>query len=62
MLDHARGEGLAYVVVTTEPGNMASQRVIEANGGVLVERYTRPVQFGGTPGLKYHIPTSGGSP
>jgi predicted acetyltransferase len=62
MLDHARGEGLEYVMVTTEPGNMASQRVIEANGGLLVERYTRPAQFGSTAGLKYQIPTSGVSP
>jgi predicted acetyltransferase len=62
MLHHARGEGLEYVVVTTDPGNMASQRVIEANGGLLVERFNRPAQYGGTAGLKYHIPTPGASP
>jgi predicted acetyltransferase len=48
-------EGLAYVEITTEPENIASQRVIEANGGKLVERFTKPAQFGGTPGLRYRI-------
>ncbi len=62
MLGHARDEGLEHVVVTTEPANAASRRVIEANGGVLVERYVRPAQYGGTVGLKYSIPTAGGAP
>jgi len=62
MLGHARDEGLAQVVITTDPGNMASRRVIEANGGVFVEEYVRPAQYGGTPGLKYRVPTSEASP
>ena len=37
MLHEARAEGLRYVELTTDPDNVASQRVIEANGGVLVE-------------------------
>jgi predicted acetyltransferase len=48
-------EGLRYVEITTDPDNMPSQRVIEANGGVLVERFTRPASLGGTPGLRYRI-------
>jgi predicted acetyltransferase len=51
----ARAEGLRYVEVTTDPDNLASRRTIEKNGGVLIERFTKPVQFGGTPGLRYRI-------
>jgi len=55
LLPEAKAEGLRYVEITTEPENIASQRVIEANGGVLVEHFTKPPQFGGTPGLRYRI-------
>ena len=55
LLPEARAEGLAYVEITTDPDNVASQRVIEANGSVLVERYTKPPQFGSRPGLRYRI-------
>jgi predicted acetyltransferase len=48
-------EGLSYVEITTDPQNLASQRVIEANGGVLCERFVKPPQFGSTPGLRYRI-------
>lgn len=51
----ARAEGLRYVEVTTDPDNVASQRTIEKNGGVLHERFTKPAQFGSTPGLRYRI-------
>ena len=51
----ARAEGLRWVELTTDPDNAASQRTIEANGGVLVERFVKPPQFGGTPGLRYRI-------
>jgi predicted acetyltransferase len=55
MLPHARAERLRYVEITTDPENVASQRVIEANGGVLHERFTKPEQFGSVPGLRYRI-------
>jgi len=55
LLPDARAEGLAWVEITTDPDNVASQRVIEANGGVLVERFTKPPQFGSKPGLRYRI-------
>ena len=58
LLPEARAEGLAYVEITTDPDNAASRRVIEANGGVLVERFTKPPQFGGKPGLRYRIDLS----
>ena len=55
LLPKARAEGLAQVEITTDPANIASQRVITANGGVLVERFNRPAAYGGTPGLRYRI-------
>jgi predicted acetyltransferase len=55
LLPEARAEGLDYVELTTDPENIASQRVIEANGGVLHERFIKPVQFGSTPGLRYRV-------
>lgn len=55
LLPEARLEGLEYVEITTEPSNLASQRVIEANGGVLIGRFTKPAQFGGGEGLRYRI-------
>ncbi|MDP3085101.1 MAG: GNAT family N-acetyltransferase [Rubrivivax sp.] len=51
----ARAEGLRFVELTTDPDNIASQRTIEANGGVLHERFTKPAQYGATPGLRYRI-------
>jgi len=55
LLPEARAEGLSYVEITTDPDNLASQRVIEANGGVLHERFAKPESFGGTTGLRYRI-------
>lgn len=56
MLGHARAEGLEYVELTTDPENEASQKVIAAHGGVLHERFTKPPQYGGKPGLRFRIP------
>ena len=55
MLPRARQEGLAWVDLTTDPSNVASQRVIAANGGVLVERFVKPPQYGGIEGLRFRI-------
>lgn len=55
LLPEARAEGLPFVDITTDPDNMASQRVIAANGGTLVEQFTKPAQFGSKPGLRYRI-------
>ena len=55
-LPEVEGAGLPFVEITTDVGNVASQRVIEANGGRLVERFERPPQFGDGPeGLRYRI-------
>ena len=55
LLLEARAEGLSYVEVTTDPSNHASQRVIQANGGVFVERFNKVAEFGGTPELRFRI-------
>lgn len=55
LLPEARAEGLTYVLLTTDPDNLASQRVIEANGGVLVERFRKLPVYGGTESLRYRI-------
>lgn len=56
LLPEAKAEGLRYVEITTDPDNLASRRVIEANGGVLHERFTKLAMYGGKPGLRYRIP------
>jgi predicted acetyltransferase len=55
MLRDASALGLRYVEITTDPDNIASQRVIEANGGVLVEEFVKPVALGGKRGLRYRV-------
>lgn len=55
LLPRARSRGLPYVEITCDPGNLASRKVIEANGGVLVERFTKTRHHGSTPGLRYRI-------
>jgi predicted acetyltransferase len=55
MLERARDEGLEYVEITTDPDNVASRRVIEVNGGVLIERFRKPAQYGACDGLRFRI-------
>jgi len=55
LLLEARAVGLPFIEITTEPENIASQRVIQANGGVLFEHFTAPAQFGNRPSLRYRI-------
>jgi predicted acetyltransferase len=52
-LPDARKEGLPYVEITTDVTNIASQRVIEANGGVIVERFFKPAGYGAAESLRY---------
>jgi predicted acetyltransferase len=54
----AREVGLPYVVITTDPDNVGSQRVIEANGGVLVRRFDKGPHYGSTEGLWYQVDLS----
>lgn len=55
MLPDARERGLPYVEITTDVDNLASQKVIERNGGVLVERFLKPKEFGSAEGLRYRV-------
>ena len=55
LLDDARAEGLEHVELTCDASNAASQRVITANGGALVERFVKPPQFGGHESLRFRI-------
>ena len=55
LLPRVRAEGLSYVELTTDPSNTASRKVIEANGGILVERFAKPDAYGGSPGLRFRI-------
>jgi RimJ/RimL family protein N-acetyltransferase len=55
ILPEAKAVGLPYVEITTDPGHIASQRVIEANGGILVEHFIKPQQFGCKPGLRFRV-------
>jgi len=55
LLPEARALDLPFLEITTDPENVASQRIIEANGGVLWERFIKPAEFGGKPGLRYRI-------
>ena len=55
LLPEARSVGLVYVEITTDPGNLASQHVIRANGGVLVEEFVKTPGLGGTPELRFRI-------
>ena len=54
-LEAAKAEGLAYVQITTEGDNAPSQRVITANGGVLIERFRKVAAYGGTESLRFRI-------
>ncbi|MHB8434112.1 MAG: GNAT family N-acetyltransferase [Candidatus Tyrphobacter sp.] len=55
ILPEARACGLPYVDLVTEASNVASQRVILANGGLLVERFTRPPALGCAQALRFRI-------
>jgi predicted acetyltransferase len=49
-------QGLPHVDLTTDSDNLASQRVIENNGGVLLMDFIKPAVYGGKPGRLYRIP------
>ena len=55
LLPLARAEGLSLIELTTDADNLASQRVIEANGGTLIERFDKPAQYGGAESLRFCI-------
>jgi predicted acetyltransferase len=55
LLPDARRQGLDHIDLTTDPDNIASQKVIVSNGGQLIGRFRKPESVGGTEGLLYRI-------
>lgn len=55
LLPQARTEGLAFVGLVTRADNIASQRVIEANAGELIERFRKPSVHDGAETLRFRI-------
>ena len=55
LLREAPAEGLSFVHITTDPHNIASQRVIRANGGELVDTFVSVPELGGTEVLRFRI-------
>lgn len=56
MLSLARAQGLPHVELTTDVANHASRRVIEKNGGLLLEAFDKPASNGGGTALRFRIP------
>ena len=56
LLPEARDRGLLHVELTTDPDNIASQRVIANNGGHLVEEFEMPSAYGEGVNLRFRIP------
>ena len=55
LLSQIGDKGLAFVELTTDEDNAASQRVIQANGGQLVERFKKPAAYGGKESYRFRI-------
>lgn len=55
MLELAREQGLPHVELTANVGNHASRRVIEKNGGLLLEAFEVPASNGGGMALRFRI-------
>jgi len=56
LLPEAAKEGLDYVELTADLGNLASQKVITANGGVLIRQFTKDPVYGNVEALLFRIP------
>ncbi len=59
MLPIAAAEGLPIIDITTDVDNIASQRVVQANGGVLVERFAKLESSGGGEALRFEVDLTG---
>jgi predicted acetyltransferase len=55
MLQRARAEGLGSVEITTDPDNLASQKVMKANGAVFIERFEKDPRHGGGENFRFRI-------
>ncbi|MBI3150378.1 MAG: GNAT family N-acetyltransferase [Betaproteobacteria bacterium] len=61
ILRDARAEGLPHVIITTQPENLASQKVIVANGGQGLGRIPMPRGYADGEELVFRIDLSSGS-
>ena len=59
MLPIAAAQGLPFVDITTDEHNVASQRVAEAAGGVVVQRFTKLESSGGGPAVRFRVDLHG---
>lgn len=55
LLPETRHEGLPYIELVADADNLPSQRVIEANGGRLIERLRKSDEDGGKESLRFRI-------
>jgi predicted acetyltransferase len=55
LLSEIGNKGLTFVELTTDQDNAASQRVIRANGGELIERFRKPAAYGGKASCRFRI-------
>jgi len=55
LLSKIKTEEFQYVEIVTDPDNIPSQRVIEKNGGKLIERFEKPKHYGQSSSLRYRI-------
>jgi predicted acetyltransferase len=61
MLDIAREQGLPWVELTTDEGNLASEKTILRNGGRLMGSFTKATGYGGGRALRYRIDLDSGA-
>jgi len=55
LLPQAAAEGLPFVEIVADADNLASRRVIEANGGKLMESFQKPAGYKEVESLRYRI-------
>jgi predicted acetyltransferase len=55
LLPEVKARGLDYVELTCDEDNIASRKVIQTNGGALVERFTKAAAYGGAESLRFRI-------
>jgi predicted acetyltransferase len=59
LLPEAWSLGLAHVDITTDPDNLASQKVVLNNGGRLVSRFAKTAAYGSGENLLFRIDAPG---
>lgn len=55
ILPDVAAEGLAWAEITCDVENVASRGVIEGAGGVFVEQFTYPPEYGTSDGLRFRV-------